>query len=57
MLLMSAVMFFVIGFLNTVSGSGIADKQPGMGLARIGLGFVLQIAALGAAYAYGAGGR
>lgn len=55
MLLFMGVLLFGIGFLNTVSGSGIADKQPGMGLARLALGFFLQIVALGAVYAYGCG--
>lgn len=54
---LSVVALATIGFLNTVSGSGIAEKQPGMGMARIVLGLVLHIVALLAAYAVGVGAR
>jgi len=54
MLVIAAISLFLLGFLNVVSGAGIADKQPGMGFARLLVGFGLHILALVSVYVYGA---
>ncbi len=55
MLLVSAVIVMGLGFLNTVLGSGIADKPSGMGLGQIAFGLVCHLAALVMMYVYAAG--
>jgi len=50
--LVYAVVFTLIGWLNTISGAGVGKTDPGLALGRSIFGLVFHVAALVAVYAY-----